>query len=214
MTAAALGQLPSEKRLEFGPLIHDVSLKFLNPDAFSRQVKAYFARHYDGKKMAMLLALERTTTYRSMHRIEAEAEAANAMTRHRFETNLKTDPPPPARVRLMQRLDDTMNTTELQVKIVTGILKILNAVSQGSDLQTADFTAKIRPVLAGNVLVHSLFTYRNAEDAELEDYLEACQQPPIVWFNRMLHDAIVAVAAERAAQAGEDLKGKQEHPFN
>lgn len=105
MTAAALGQLPSEKRLEFGPLIHDVSVKFLNPDAFSRQLRTYFARHYDGKKMAMFLALERTPAYRSMHRVEAEAEAANAMTRHRFETNLKGDPPPPGRVKILQRLD-------------------------------------------------------------------------------------------------------------
>jgi hypothetical protein len=219
MTAAALGQLPSDQRLQFGPLINDVSLKFLDPDAFARQLKTYFASHYNTSKMATFLALERTPAYRSMHRMEAASEAAGIAVRRNFEASLKTDPPTPKRVAILQRLDEAMQTTDLQVKIVAGIL---NAMSAGMgarmptdlDAQTAAFTAKIRPILAGNVLIHNLFVYRNADDTDLEDYIEGLQQSSVVWFNRTLHDAILAVAADRASRAGEYIKSKLTRPFN
>jgi len=99
---------------------------------------------------------------------------------------------------------------------------ILNAMSAGmgaqmpADLpaQTAAFTAKIRPILAGNVLIHNLFIYRNADDADLEDYIESARQPAVAWFSRTLHDAILAVAADRASRAGEYIKSKLTRPFN
>ena len=80
--------------------------------------------------------------------------------------------------------------------------------------QTAAFTAKIRPLLANNVLVHSLYTYRSADDTDLEDYVEAAQQPAVAWFNRTLNDAILAVAADRASRAGNYIKSKLARPFN
>jgi len=221
MTAAAVAQLPREQRRQFEPLVKDVSLRFLEPDAFYRQLKTYFSRHYDASRMATFLALERTPVYRTMHRLEeaAETPAAHAA-RRRFELNLKADPPSATRVRIMQRLDEARNSTGLQVKIVIGIVNAMSAgmgAQMPADLETqsAAFTAKIQPVLAANVLNHNLFLYRNSDESTLEDYVAAAQQKDVLWFNRTLQAAILAVAAERSARAGEYIKTKVSQPaFN
>jgi hypothetical protein len=77
MTAAAVGQFPKEQRPQFEPLIKDVSLKFLEPDAFYRQLRTYFVKHYDAPHMGTFLALERTPVYRTMHRLEDTADCGS-----------------------------------------------------------------------------------------------------------------------------------------
>ena len=214
MTTAAVSQFPKDRRRQLEPLIKDVSLKFLAPDAFYRQLRTYFVKHYDSQKMATFLALQRTTAYRSMHRLEEAAETpAGQAGQRRFEANLKSDPPDAARVDILRRLDQALKTTETEVRVVTGIV---NAMSAGLgpqmpvdlDTQCAAFTVKVQPVLANNVLMHNLYVYRNADDVDLEDYVAAAQQPSVEWFNGNLQSAILAVAAERAARAGEYIKDK------
>jgi hypothetical protein len=214
MTAAAVAQFPKEQRRQYEPLIQDASLKFLDPEEFYRQLRTYFAKHYDAARMSTFLALERTPVYRSMHRLEEMADTPAAqVSRRRFEANLKSDPPPPARVSVLQRLDDARSSTALQVRIVTGIV---SAVSVGLgpqmpvDMQTqcASFTTKTQPILANNVLAGNLYTYRNVEDADLEDYIAAAQEKDVQWFNHNLQDAILAVVTERSVRAGESIKAK------
>ena len=220
MTAAAVAQFPKDKRQQLEPLIKDVSLRFLDPDAFYRQLRTYFVKHYDSAKMATFLALERTPAYRSMHRLETAAETpAGQAGRRSFEANLKSDPPNARRVDILQRLDEAMQTTDLQVRIVVGIVNAMSAglgaqMPAGLDTQSAAFTSRIQPVLASNVLIHNLYVYRNADDAGLEDYVAASQQPSVKWFNRNLQSAILAVAADRAARAGEYIKSKVSLRFN
>ena len=160
MTAAAVAQFPKEQRRQYEPLIQDASLKFLDPEEFYRQLRTYFAKHYDAARMSTFLALERTPVYRSMHRLEemAETPAAQA-SRRRFEASLKSDPASPKRVEILQRLDDARSSTALQVRIVTGIVTALSTglgPQMPADVQTqcAIFAlrAKTQPVLANNVL--------------------------------------------------------------
>ena len=220
MTAAAVAQLPKDKRQQFEPLIIDVSLKFLDPDAFYRQLRSYFVKHYDAGHMNTFLALERTPVYRTMHRLEEAAETPAAQAaRRRFEVNLQSDPPPAVRVDIMQHLDEASSTTSLQVRIVVGIVTAMSAALGAQmppdlEAQSTAFTARIRPVLANNVLLANLYTYRNTEDADLQDYVDAVRQTDVEWFNRNLQGAILAVAADRSARAGEYIKTKIAQPFN
>ena len=214
MTAAAVAQFPKDKRQQFEPVIKDVSLKFLDPDSFYRQLRTYFRTHDDASHLATFLALERTPVYRTMHRLEEGADTAEGRAAiRRFAANLKSDPPSGNRVEVLQRLDEATNSTGLQVRIVIGIL---NAMSAGlgarmpADLETQStaFTARIRPILANNILIRNLFVYRNADDADLEDYITLAQQTDVAWFNHNLQSAILAVVADRAARAGEYIKTK------
>jgi hypothetical protein len=220
MTAAAVAQFPKAQRSQFEPVIQDVSLKFLDPDAFYRQLRAYFAKHYDARHMQTFLALEKTPVYRTMHRLEETASSPVAQAaRRRFEMNMKSDPPDAKRIDAIQRLDDARNTTGLQVKIVIGIV---NAMADGlgaqmpADLeaQSTVFAAKVRPILAANVLHSYLFAFRNSDNLDLEDYVAAAQQKDVDWFNRNLQGAILAVAADRSARAGEYIKSKVAQPLN
>jgi len=220
MTAAAMAHLPREQRQQYEPLIKDVSLKFLEPEAFYRQLRTYFAKHSDADHMGTFLALERTPRYRTMHRVEESADTpASQAARRRFEANLKSDPPPAKRVEMLRHLDDARNATGLQVSIVIGVV---NAISAGmgaqvpSDLESQGeaFKTKIRPIIADKVLASYLFTFRNSDDADLDNYLEASQQKDIAWFNRNLQTAIVAVANDRSASAGEYIKTKVPRAFN
>jgi hypothetical protein len=124
---------------------------------------------------------------------------------------LKSDPPQPSRVDILQRLDEARNSTGLQVHIVVGIVNAMSAglgAQMPADLeaQSKAFTDKIRPIFANNVLFANLYMYRNIEDADLEDFVGAAQQKDVLWFNRNLQAAILAVAAERSAQAGEAIR--------
>jgi hypothetical protein len=220
MTAAAVAQLPRDQRRQFEPVIKDVSVKFLNPDAFEKQLRTYFARHYDEARMGTFLALERTPVYRTMHRQEeaSETPAAHAAMR-RFELSMKSDPPSATRVSLLQRLDQARNTTELQVKMVMGIVNAM-ATGLGAQMppdleaQSAAFKEKLRPILAGTVLIQNLYMYRNASDVDIDDYIGAAQQKDVAWFNRTLQAAVLAVAADRAARAGESIKARVASPVN
>jgi hypothetical protein len=220
MTLAAVSQFPREQRRQFEPLIKDVSLKFLDPEAFEKQLRTYFAKHYDAAHMSTFLALERTPVYRTMHRQEeaAETPAAHAA-RRRFEMNLKADPPSPARSALLQRLDAARMTTDLEMKLVMGIV---NAIAAGLGLQmtpdheaqTAAFKEKLLPIFANSTLIRNLYAYRNASDSDVEDYVATTQQKDVAWFNRTLQAAVLAISAERAARAGELIKTKVSPPLN
>lgn len=214
MTTAAIAQFPRDQRLQFEPVIKEVSLKFLDPGSFYNQLRKSFAKLYDAGHMNTFLALQRTSIYRTMHRMEQSLDTPAAeISRRRFEASLKDDPPDPKRVEILQRLDQARNATALQMRIVVGIV---NAMANGLgaqmppdlDAQCASFSTKIQPVLAGDVLHTYLYIYRNSEDADLEDYIAATQQKDVVWFNQNLQTAILAVAAERATKAGESIKAK------
>jgi hypothetical protein len=119
----------------------------------------------------------------------------------------------------MQQLDEAMKMTDLEARIVVGIVNAMAAgmgaqMPSDLDTQSAAFTSKIRPVLANNVLHHNLYVYRNADDQDVKDYIASAEQPAISWFNRNLQSAILAVAADRAARAGEYIKTRVSHPFN
>jgi hypothetical protein len=220
MTSAAVAQFPKEQRQQFEPMIKEVGLKFLDPDAFYRQLRAYFVKHHDAGHMNTFLALERTPVYRTMHRLEEAANsAAGQAARRRFENNLKSDPPSQKRVLIMQRLDEAGNMTGLQVRMVIAIVNSMSAglgaqMPPDLEAQSTAFAAKIRPILANNVLHTNLYVYRNADDAELEDYAAAAQQPDVEWFNRNLQGAMLALAGDRAGKAGEAIKVKVSQPFN
>jgi hypothetical protein len=201
-------------------VVKDVSVKFLDPDSFYKQLRTYFAKHYDESRMATFLTLEKTPVHRTMRRQEESAQTAAAQaTRRRFELSLKSDPPSAARVALLGKLDATRGTTETEVKMVAGIINAMSAALGAQmppdlEAQSAAFKDKIRPILSNNILNRNLFTFRSASDADLEDYVAASQQKDIVWFNRTLQAAVLAVAADRAAKAGEAIKTKASAPLN
>jgi hypothetical protein len=218
ITTSAVAQFPKDLRQQFEPYIKDVSRKFLEHDAFQRQLRTYFVKHYDSGKMATFLALERTPTYRTMHRVESAAgTAASDAGQRRFEANLKSDPAEPQRVAILQRLDEATNSTDLQVRLASAIIQAM-ADSLGAqmpaDMETksAAFATKVRPVIASQVLMGNLYVYRNADNADLDDYVSNAQQSSVAWFNHNLQSAILAVSAERIAKAGEDIKTKATPP--
>ena len=220
MTSAAVAQFPNDQRKQFEPVIKEVSRKFLDPDTFYRQMRAYFAKHYDAGHMDTFIVLERTPVYRTMHRLEESAETeAGRESRRRFENNLKSDPPTQKRQLAMQRIDDAGNMTGLQIRMVIAIVNSMSAglgaqMPPDLEAQSTAFTAKVRPILANNILHMNLFVYRNADDAELEDYIAAQQQPDVAWFNKNLQGAMLAVAGERAGKAAEAIKIRVSQPLN
>ena len=220
MTTAAVAQYPREQRRQFEPVIKDVSAKFLDPENFYKKLRIYFYKHYDASHMNTFLALERTPTYRTMHRLEDISETpASAAARRRFENNLRADPPQPKRIDTLTRLDETRDATGLQMRMVVNILNAMSAALGAQmppdlEAQSEAFTGKLRPILSNVVMHNYLFAYRNTDDGELDDIVQAEQQRDVIWFNRTLESAMVSVASEQSAKAGETIKAKLAQPFN
>lgn len=212
MSVAAVAQLAPEQRKPFTPLIKDASLKLLDPAACYPEVQHYFLKHYDGPKLNTFIALERTSVYRTMHRLEAGASTAAAQTtRRRFEANLNADPPGQKRRDTLQKIDQVTGATELQLQLVSAVLNTASAAMGATapaelNTQSGAFPPKVRPLLTEQTLHRNLFVFRNADDVELEDYAEALRQPAVDWFNRNLREAILAVVAERVQQATDAVK--------
>ena len=212
ITAAAVALYPAEQRRDFEPMVKEIRLKFRDPQGLYRQLRSYFVKHYDAAHMRTFLALERTPVYRTMHRQEDAAELPEAQAaRRRFENNLKADPPALKRMQAVESLDDARNATASQVKLAKTIATAMAAavgtqIPPGLEPQGEEFASKIRPILAGDVQRKYLFTYRNADDLDMDDYLAAVQQKDVTWFDRTLQAAILAATTDRATRAGDAVK--------
>lgn len=193
--AEVLASLPTYINEMAAPSVAQTKVK--DADAFARELKSYFIDRYDASKMATFLALERTPTYRTMHRMEAAADKAPRASRRSFEANLKSDPPGAKRVALLKRLDAAMSSTGLQIRIATEVLKGLPAGP---------------PSLANSESIHDLFVYRNVDDSELEDYVVASEHPAVQWFNHTLQAAILVAMADRPAIEGENTNKPPVNP--
>jgi hypothetical protein len=130
---------------------------------------------------------------------------------------VKEDPPAPKRLDTLRRLDETLNTTGAELRMVTGIVNALSESMGGSppaglDTRSAEFAAKLQPILANQVLMQNLFVFRNSDDEDLEDFIAAAQQPAVDWFHHNLQSALLAAALERETHLVEDLKTKAAAP--
>jgi hypothetical protein len=220
MTVAALATIPSDKQKPFLPVIKQASRNVLEPNACYPLVRRYFLKHYDAAHLRAFIALEQTSVYRTWRRLEQQASLPALQTARRgFLENLKEEPPPFERRQLMAQLDDATDSTGLEVRLVIAVLNSTAAAMGANmpsdlDLQSTAFTARIQPALQERTLANLCFTLRGADDAGVQDYIDAALQPDVAWFNRNLHAAILSLVGDRASAAADYIKSHPPKPFN
>ena len=75
-------------------------------------------------------------------------------------------------------------------------------------------TARANPIVHDQTVGLLLFTFRNAEDVDIQDYLDASRQPAVIWFNRTLNAAILAAVGERGPISSDYIRIHPPRPFN
>ena len=220
MTAAVLATFPPDKRKQLEPAARDIARQMLEPNLCYPLVRHYFLQHFDAPQMRSFVALEKTSVYRTMHRQEEQAGLpALQSSRRNFLRNLPNDPPPPSRRQLLEKLDEINGYTVLYQGLVMATINsslaglTMTLPEEFESVQTS-VGARARPIVQDQTLALLLFTFRNAEDVDIQDYLEACQQPAVIWFNRTLNAAILAAVGERGPISSDYIRIHPPRPFN
>jgi hypothetical protein len=220
MTVAVLATFPPDKRKELEPAAKDIARRMLEPSLCYPLVRRYFLQHFDAVQMRSFVALEKTPTYRTMHRQEEQAGLpALQSSRRTFLRNLPNDPPPPARRQLLEKLDEINGYTVLHQGLVmatvnSSLAGLTMTLPEEFESVKTSVSARANPIVQDQTLALLLFTFRNAEDVDIQDYLEASQQPAVIWFNRTLNAAILAAVGERGPISSDYIRVHPPKPFN
>jgi hypothetical protein len=192
--------------------IRDAFARVYEPGQINEELTANLKQNLDIERMGRFLELLRQPIALKMNSQETRATPPEAV-RESVE-NLRKNPMPPPRGKLIQTLDDTTRTSEVA-------LEMSSAIAQGmvdTMLTELQKSAKTVPKEASQAVASKLntmrdqarpqvrsvlfATYRNATDEELAEYAKLIDTDTGRWGNEVLANAIRPVLASRASALG------------
>ena len=144
-----------------------------------------FLKLTDEKTLIEVIKWYQTTLGKKISDLEVQASTEEATQEmQKYAASLQQNQPKPARIKLVQQIDQHSNGTEMAVDIIVGIVKgIVIGLDtalpedQRSNLreiekQIKDIKVQTRKVIQNVVLVGYLFTYRSLSDEVLQYYVQ------------------------------------------
>jgi hypothetical protein len=180
-------------------------------------VRQHFLDNYDEEKLKEIKKALETSLGQKMVDMQVAAAAPEAIEQmEAFMMELQADPPPPERLTLIENLDATSRYADLSMAMIMGAIRGAG-VAFGPELDPVSFAregfidsaiAGMRPQIEPNVTLssrmHLLYTYRDATDEELTEYIGIWETESGQWFTGVLVDAVTAAVA-----AGNDRTAEQ-----
>ena len=184
-----------------------------DPPAIVADVRNALLQEFDARRGALVLGFLRSPLVRAMTQLEVEADAPEAEPELRaFALRLRSTPPDPARLALVQRLDVAARQTELSMAFMLSSLRSLAAIANVAlppnqrrtpeqvEKELATARSQLEHVAKETVSVRGLFTYRSVADDDLRAYVEFHESEMGRWFMDLLTRAMTG-AVERSAAA-------------
>ena len=172
-----------------------------------------FRRHADATQLAAMATWFRSPLARHITALENAAAQADAMSQiTAFAAGLKTSPPTPSRLELVQRLDWLTGATEISTDFaltITASLARASAAAAPADQRTRpglvergveELRAQTRAALADSVVAHMLYVYAPLSDADLKAYMDFLASPAGRVYNRLAREALRRSVREVADQ--------------
>ena len=170
---------------------------------------------FDAERMARFLELLRQPAAIKMSGPEMRSVTPEAMKEH-FD-GLRTNPPPAARMKLLQTLDEATRTTEVGAEMTAVLLRDMAEVA----LDSKKKSGKDAPPEAGKMVgsqLNALRTqgrtqaravmyvmYRKASDEDLAEYVKLLDTDTGRWGSELLADAIRPLLAVRAGVIAKEV---------
>ncbi|MHB8481994.1 MAG: hypothetical protein ACYDBV_04545 [Nitrospiria bacterium] len=170
--------------------------------------------NFDPQMSSALLTILKDPLVRKMTRLElASSQPGFPKELEKFGLDLKSNPPDPARLTLVLRLDRELNAEEkmvdVQMAVYKGIFNVFNSVnpkdkklSQSQMDEVFDRMGKGFEKNAKNFIeMLYLYIYRNASDQELARYINLSDTEEVKRFNQLVNGGIVEAITEAGEKA-------------
>jgi len=194
--------------------VGDMVDRAFEPAVLGAELAASLKGTLDAERMARFLEVLRQPVAVKMASpaLRNVAPATMQETTEKFRAN----PPPAARLKLIQSLDDVTRTsetaTDLSASIVSNLVdsvlrdlqKAGKNVPKDARQQVSSLVNSMRDQLRGNVRNTLLVAYRDATDQEITDFVKVMDTDTGRWGTELLSTAARPVLASRGARLGKE----------
>jgi len=188
-----------------------ISAESFTAQGFHRRVREALKANYDEKRLRALVSDASTPVVKKMTRFELAEPSQTELAA--YFSSLASNPIPAERQALLERLDEASNASGLGTEIA---LTSLRAMAVGAAGGNPNAVAEIdramegqRSVVLANIRQSSLplmaFTYRDATDAELTEYIKLYESDQGKWFMHIVSAALVEEFKSASGQFGEKI---------
>jgi hypothetical protein len=191
--------------------IERISAESFTAQGFQRRVREGLKANYDEKRLRALVSDASTPVVKKMTGFELAKPSQTELAA--YFSSLASNPIPAQRQALLERLDEASNASGLGTEVA---LTSLRAMALGAAGGNPNAAAEIdramegqRPVLLASIRQSSLpvmaYTYRNATDAELSEYIKLYESDHGKWFMSIVSAALVEEFKSASGQFGEKI---------
>jgi hypothetical protein len=178
---------------------------------FHDRVSAGLKKNFDEKRMQALLRDFSAPAAKRM--IELERASPSQAELAQFARSAAATPPSPQRASLIKRIDTATRASDLAIDVAFSSMKgvALGAVGGRAEQAAAVDKAieKQRASAISNIrnatLLNLAFSFRNASDADLEEYARFYETENSKWFSGIVYTSLLEQVQSASAQAGERI---------
>ncbi len=185
-----------------------------DPPTIIADVRNALLQEFDAGRGALVLGFLRSPLARAMTQLQVDADAPETEPElGAFLLRLRSTPPDPARLALLQRLDVVARQTELSMAFMLSASRSLAVIGNVAMVPNQRRTpeqiekglaatrSQLEPVAKETVLVRGLFTYRSVAADDLRTYVEFYESEMGRWFTDLRTRATVGALERSAATA-------------
>lgn len=206
------GKFPPEFFRKFNAVIND---SFRSKDIYARVISTLLD-NFNREKLLKVIEFSGSPLGKKMTEFEVEAGNLDAAAKMAaFFNEIKFNPPQPRRMDLVKELNSATGSSEKALEISLAISSVFakakvqllppqKRYSTGElELQLRQKKEMLRPALEAQTEQVFLYTYRNATDGELSEYIDLIKSDAVKWFNDTTSSSLIGAlieASKRAAQ--------------
>ncbi|WP_243348846.1 hypothetical protein [Parabacteroides sp. FAFU027] len=181
----------------------------------------YFRLKTNEDSLKKIIVLYNDPVLQEFNNMELEANSpAKRQEQMTFFQNLQSNPPSQSRILMLTKLNDELGGSEMAFNMIKNVIgsmaKGVNSIMpKDKQLSEAEIINKVNTELPANfaqqlnnqIVAMSLFTYKNASDEKLEQYLKVWQTPIGKYFVKHSFGALDYTFSKMGEKVGVAMKG-------
>ena len=189
--------------------------RVFDPAKMTAEIAVNLKGKFDAERMARFLELLRQPVALKMAALEARPVPSGVV--QEFSENFRKNPPPAARAKLIQSIDEVTQASELATELANALARDMadamldamqkagkNVPKQARQMVGSQLNAT-RNQARGHFKTLLYITYRDASDEELSEYAKLLDTDTGRWGSSLLAGAIKPVIVSRGSELGKEM---------
>lgn len=198
--------------------IENAVAESFSAEEFYQRVVAALTKDFDEKRVQALLKDFSTPAAKRMVALEQAPASQEEFTK--FARSPAATQPSPQRTSLIKRIDAATRASDFAIDAAFSSMKAIASGGAGGGAEKAAAADKIiekqRASATSNIrnatLLNLAFSYRNASDAELEEYAKFYEAENSKWLSGVVYTALMEEVRSASAKAGERIGAPAKKP--